>query len=262
MVRRELSYEDSIRIATLRDQGKSFREIGRILGRDHKVVSRAYHRYEETHSHRRRPGQGRPRCTTPREDRAIVHAALQDRRVTAPQLAANHYAATHQRTCQQTVRNILRRARLSSRRPVRGPALSRQHRRNRLAYAQAHRRWNRRRWGRVLFSDECRFKLYRCDGRVRVWRRRNERYNQDCVQEKAPFFGGSVMMWAGITRSRRTPLVHIPPPGMNAQRYVVEVVEAHIVPFVKEEEKNLRSAGQRTAPRRPGHPGLLPRDGH
>jgi len=42
------------------------------------------------------------------------------------------------------------------------------------------------------------------------------------------------MMWAGISRDGRTALVHIPPPGMNAERFIADVVVPHIVPFVEQ----------------------------
>ena len=239
MVRRALTEEESIKIGTLKESGHSFRDIGQRLGRSISVISRAYTRYQETNSYRRRPGQGRPRCTTPREDRALVRAAVQDRWMTAPQLAARHQNVTGRTISSETVRIILKRAGLRNRRPARGPALTQQQRRNRLAFARNHRGWNRRGWGRVLFSDECRFKLRRCDGRVRVWRRSNERYRQDCIQHRVPFGGGSVMMWAGITRDNRTALVHIPPPGMNAERYITKVVEPHVIPFLEQGAENL-----------------------
>ena len=45
------------------------------------------------------------------------------------------------------------------------------------------------------FSDESRFYLQRGDGRVRVYRRRNERYADWCVLERDRFGGmGSVMV--------------------------------------------------------------------
>jgi hypothetical protein len=48
------------------------------------------------------------------------------------------------------------------------------------------------------------------DGRIRVYRHRNERFSSSCVQEVDSFGGCSVMMWAAISNDRKTDLVHVP----------------------------------------------------
>ena len=69
------------------------------------------------------------------------------------------------------------------------------------------------------FSDESRFSLQCYDGRVRVYRRRNERYADICVLERDRFGAGcSVMVWAAISNGYRSPLVVIDG-NLNAQRY-------------------------------------------
>lgn len=46
-----------------------------------------------------------------------------------------------------------------------------------------------------MFSDECRFKLYESDGRMLVWRERNERYVEEHMEAREPFGGGGVTVW-------------------------------------------------------------------
>jgi hypothetical protein len=45
------------------------------------------------------------------------------------------------------------------------------------------------------------------DGRIRVYKQKNERFANNCVVEIDRFGGGSVMMWGAITYNRRMPLV-------------------------------------------------------
>jgi hypothetical protein len=52
--------------------------------------------------------------------------------------------------------------------------------------------------------------LKRGDGRARVYRRRNERFANNDIQEVDRFGDGSAMMWAAISHTRKTALVHIP----------------------------------------------------
>ncbi|KAE8738526.1 hypothetical protein FOCC_FOCC015989 [Frankliniella occidentalis] len=83
---------------------------------------------EEGHVNRR-PGRGRPRCTSAREDGATSNAATNNPRTTARQVASDHHAATHHVISEST----------------RGE----------------------QEWRRVLFSDEVRFILHKSDGRLR-----------------------------------------------------------------------------------------------
>ena len=92
----------------------------------------------------------------------------------------------------QTVRRRLRKAR----RPVMGPILKQRHR------PRARSRWRLD----ILFSDESRFQLRLSDGRYRMYRRRGERFTDQCVYESDRFGGGSVMVWAGICHDGRTQL--------------------------------------------------------
>ena len=109
----------------------------------------------------------------------------------------------------QTVRRRLWRFGIVARRPARRPILTFQHRQRRLLWARQHLRLPLRQWNRVLFTDESRFVLNRADGLERVYRRRGERYVNNCVMEADRFGGGSVMVWGGITATHRTDLIVI-----------------------------------------------------
>ena len=87
----------------------------------------------------------------------------------------------------------------SARRPYVGCVLARCHRVNRLNWAHtciAYQRWLRQQWNSVLFSVESRFTIHRGDTRVRVYRRRNERY-ADCSLLERGRFGSGVLPWYG-----------------------------------------------------------------
>ena len=121
---------------------------------------------------------------------------------------------------------------MHARRPCRGPVLTRIHRRNRLRWCREHQRWTWQQWASVVFSDESRFCLTTADGRERVWRRRGERFARCCNREFNRWEGPGVMVWAGITARNRTPLVVVEG-NLNVQRYVNEVLEPHLVPFME-----------------------------
>ena len=119
----------------------------------------------------------------------------------------------------QTVRNRLAENNLRARRPYVGTVLTDRHRRDRLQWADRHIKWTSQDWRTILFLDESRFALSTSDGRIRVYRRRNERYADCCVLQRDCFgSGGSVMVWAGISYGYRTQLVVIDG-NLNAQKY-------------------------------------------
>ena len=94
-------------------------------------------------------------------------------------------------------------------------------------------------WARILFSDESRFHLDSSDARSRVYRRVGERYQDNCVVKRRLFGGGSIMVWGGITGNARTPLVVING-NLTGARYRDEILQAHVVPFVRQHAVTLQ----------------------
>ena len=129
------------------------------------------------------------------------------------------------------MRNRLREGGLSARHPYVGCVLAQRHRVNRVNWVRTQKRRLKQQQNSVLFSDDARFTIHRGDGRVRVYRRRNERYADCCVLERDRFgVAGSVLVWAGIAHDFRTNLVVIEG-NLNAQRYPDEIRAWHIIPL-------------------------------
>ena len=118
------------------------------------------------------------------------------------------------------------------RRPYMGQVLTTRHRAARLQWAQRHFRWGRQQWTRVLFSDESRFNLTHHDGRIRVFRRRGERFADNCLIKRDRFGGGSVMVWGGITGRRKKNLIVLHG-NLNAQGYINQILQSEAVPFLQ-----------------------------
>ena len=99
----------------------------------------------------------------------------------------------------------------------------------RLAWAQQMQRHNIAYWRRVHWSDECRFVLYKSDGRVRVWRRRGERFHPDCIQLRVAFGGGSMMVWGMVSLNCKSDLLTVNG-NLNARRYRDEILAEQVEP--------------------------------
>ena len=158
--------------------GETQTHVSRVLNVSQNNISRLWDRYQQQGSTHDRPRSGRPRVTTPAQDRHIRLRHLRDRFTTATSTAAA--IPGQRRISHQIVRNRLLEAGIRTRRPVKAVVLTRRHRQVRLQWVRTHRVWPQQRWRTVWFSDESRFLLKRGDGRARVYRRRNERFANNC----------------------------------------------------------------------------------
>ena len=202
--------------------------VSRAFGCHRNTIIRLRQCFQQTGgvADRRRPG--RPRVTNPRTDRFITLTHLRRRFQTATS-SARQYGIS-----KQTVWRRLRQARqcIWPRRPYVGQVLTARHRAARLQWAQRHFRWGQHQWVRVLFSDESRFNLSHHDGRIRIFRRRGERFADNCLIERDRFGGGSVMVWGGIMGSRETNLTGVQG-NLNAQGYINQILQPEAVPFLQ-----------------------------
>ncbi|KAI4884426.1 hypothetical protein NFI96_009490 [Prochilodus magdalenae] len=112
---------------------------------------------------------------------------------------------------------------LRAQRPVVGPVLTGQHRTARLAFATEYQNWQIHHRRLVLFTDESRFYLSTCDRRDRLWRCRGECYAAcDIIQHD--WFGGSVMVWGGISLEGHTDLCRLDNGTLTAIRHLDEIL--------------------------------------
>lgn len=228
-VRRHLTETEVARAVQMVEDGLTQRQVAVRLGVSQSVIHRVVERFRETGAYHRRPGQGRPRATTPRQDRYLRTLTGRNRFHTAGQLQNSFEDATGVRISNQTVRNRLHAVGLHARRPNIVPPLTRAHRRARLNFSREHAHWQLRHWTPVLFTNESRFCLSTSDRRARVWRARGTRFQEANLVEHDSYGGGSVMVWGGISIGGRTDLHIFARGGINAQRYLNEV----IIPFVR-----------------------------
>ncbi|GFY20330.1 transposable element Tcb1 transposase [Trichonephila clavipes] len=128
------------------------------------VIKLAVNRRMGVHNNRRRNrtairgfSSGRPRGTTPADDRYIVLQARRNRRQTAGEIARHTTHATGRPISRFTVARRLHGGGLFARRPVRCVPLTPAHRRRRSLWCREHRNWGDNEWGRVLCTDESRF---------------------------------------------------------------------------------------------------------
>lgn len=223
-----LRQNQRVQAATMLAAGQTAAAVARAFGCHRNTISRLQQRFHATGDVVDRPRTGRPRVTTARTDRFMTLTHLRRRFKTASSTAREYGISS------QTVINRLRKNcnPIRPRRPYVGQIINNRNRNARVLWGRRHLRWRRAQWATVLFSDESRFNLSHADGRIRVYRRKGERFADACLLERDRFGGGSVMVWGGIMGGRKTELVVIHG-NINAQSYINNVLQPTAVPFLQ-----------------------------
>ncbi|GFX73801.1 transposable element Tc1 transposase [Trichonephila clavipes] len=171
---------------------------------------------------------GRPRGTTPADDRYIVLQARRNRRQTAGEIARRTTQATGRPISRFTVARTLHGG-LFARRPVRCVPLTPAHRRRRSLWCREHRNWRDNEWGRVLFTDESRISLSSDSHRILIWRERGSRNHPSNIIERDRYGGRGVLVWGGIMLGSRTDFHIFDAGSVNGTRYCNEI----LLPYVR-----------------------------
>lgn len=228
-----LSLMDKARAIGQIQAGVPQKDVALLFGVSPSCISKLKYKYRATGDVKDRPRSGRPKVTTPQQDRYISMSALRNRRLSSRNLQARFAGRYGRRISDQTVRKRLHAANLRARKPAKKPAMTALHRQNRMRWCRQHRPWNLNMWRNVMFSDESRFCLRKLDGRVKVWRRPGERYADCCIDRVTAFGGGSIMVWGGISIIGKTRLV-IVDGNLNAVRYRDEILQPVAIPYLRQ----------------------------
>ncbi|GFW94943.1 transposable element Tcb2 transposase [Trichonephila clavipes] len=205
-VRRHLDAFTRGRIIGKLEEGRSVTSVAAEFGIAHNIVSRLWRQFQTTGTAIRGFSSGRPRGTTPADDRYIVLQARRNRRQTAGEIARHTTQATGRPISRFTVARRLHGGGLFARRPVRCVPLTPAHRRRRSLWCREHRNWRDNEWGRVLFTDESRFSLSSDFHRILICRERGSRNHPSNIIERDRYGGRGVLVWGGIMLGSRTDL--------------------------------------------------------
>ncbi|GFS60435.1 transposable element Tcb1 transposase [Trichonephila clavipes] len=131
----------------------------------------------------------------------------------------------------RTIRRRLQQSGLPARHPLLGLSLTQNHRRLRRQWCDERRMWAAE-WNEVVFIDESHICLQHHDGRIRVWKHREERMLNSCVMHRHTGPIPGIMVWGGVGYHSRTPLVRIAG-TLNRQCYISEVLEPVVLPYLQ-----------------------------
>ncbi|GFW00342.1 transposable element Tcb2 transposase [Trichonephila clavipes] len=228
-VRRHLDAFTRGRIIGKLEEGRSVTSVAAEFGIAHSIISRLWRQFQTTGTAIRGFSSGRPRGTTPADDRYIVLQARRNRRQTAGEIARHTTQATGRPISRFTVARRLHGGGLFARRPVRYVPLMPAHRRRRSLWCREHRNLGHNEWGRVLFTDESRFSLSSDSHRILIWRERGSRNHPSNIIERDRYGGRGVLVWGGIMLGSRTDFHIFDAGSVNGTRYCNEI----LLPYVR-----------------------------
>ncbi|GFU92876.1 transposable element Tcb1 transposase [Trichonephila clavipes] len=187
--RKYLDYFLRGRIIGRLERGRTQLDAFEKLGIAQSVISRLWQRFQDDGNVSRCYSTGRPRVTTPNEDRYLAVTAKRNRRSTASDMSRLLSSATGTTVSRQTMYRRLGHIGLYARRPVRCVPLTATHCRLRLAWSREHALWTPQQWSCVMFSNESRFSLQSDSRRTLIWRAPFTRYHQENTIERHRYGG-------------------------------------------------------------------------
>ncbi|GFT10259.1 transposable element Tcb1 transposase [Trichonephila clavipes] len=169
--------DESVRERYIRNGGKEL-EVFKELRIAQSVTSRLWQRLNDDGNVSRCHSTGRPRVTTPNEDRNLAVTAKRNRRSTASDVHCQLSSATGTRVSRQTVYRRLGYIGLYARKPVRCVPPTATNCLLRLYWSRENALWTPQQWSCVMFSEESRFSLQSDSHRTLIWRTPGTRYHQ------------------------------------------------------------------------------------
>ncbi|GFX12525.1 transposable element Tcb1 transposase [Trichonephila clavipes] len=149
---------------------------------------------------------GRPRITTPNEDRHLAVTAKRNKWSTSSDLSRQLSSANGTTVSRQTVYRRFGHIVLYARRPVICVPITATHYHLRLTWRTEHALWRSQHWSCVMFSNESRFGSQSDSRRTLIWRALGTLYHQENTIEQHRYGGAGWLVWGGIILGSRTDL--------------------------------------------------------
>lgn len=213
-------------VQTMRNQGKSLREIAKSIGRSLHFVQNALSKKQK------RETRGRPKKTSPETDRRIVLMVKKDPFISSKAISAE----LCNEISPQTVRRRLLQAKLPGRIARKVPLMRQKNIKTRLEFAKEHLQWSgcegEKKWRNILWSDETKINLFGNDCQRNVRRPKGKEFHVKFTKKTVKHGGGNIMVWGCFSWNGVGPIFRIED-TMNASGYR-DILENVMLPYASE----------------------------
>ena len=165
-----------------------------------------------------------PRCV-----RKLLNYVRDNGRLPLFAIASQFRAANSERLSVRTLQRYLHRDGINSYVAAVKPFLTERHISYRLNWCPKRRNWTQEMWDKVAFTDEASFTLRPIKNYVKVWRKRNTRFE---LKNMAPTFKSgyvSLSVWGMFSSQGKSPLVRLC--GTMDQRKYIQILKNYVVRF-------------------------------
>lgn len=228
---RQTSIDTRELVIKLRNEGKTMREIGAVIGRSHNTVKKIIDKYQKLNKLENCPKSGRPKKLNQTQIRSIVRKVKNNPSESAVKIAIETSETSGTNVSASTIRRALHANGLHGRVPRKKPLISKKNQKLRLHFARKYENNNISFWNNVLFTDESKFEIFGKRGPVKIWRSKNKEFSEQNVVSTVKHGGGSVMVWGCMAASGVGKLVFIES-TMNKIDYL-NILKEHLQPSVE-----------------------------
>lgn len=139
MVRKELTVNERQIIINCHEQGKSYADINKIVGRPKSTIQNVINRYNKENRIENKVRSGRPRKLTERDERKIASIIKKDPFKSAPKIATDIQISLNKTVSPWTVARSLQRSGFKSCTPRKKPFVSEINKKKRLDFAKDYK---------------------------------------------------------------------------------------------------------------------------
>jgi len=236
---RRLSLVERGQVSGMAVMGANNDEIAKTLKCTPKTVREIKKKVENHDTLKDLPRKGRPKKTSPREDRTIKFMSLQNRRCTAKAMNLK-LCPTFMKNKVSTslVKERLKKAGLPARVARKKPLLSLKNRKGRYEWAKNHLDLIEEDWQKVVYSDETPLTLFQWAGKQYVRRRPGEEFKDECLTPTVKQGGGKIQVWGCFSWQGPGPLYRVK--GLMDGAQYRQILKTHMAPYLKKYEEEMK----------------------
>ncbi|KAI6656175.1 hypothetical protein LOD99_1508 [Oopsacas minuta] len=195
-------------VGLFRGGNHTYRQISSLLNVSLSSIHSIVSRWKKFGNPENLPRSGRPRKLLQRDIR-VVKRIVRKNRFKTLKLLSNQVNESSINISKRTLGRTLKEIGFKSCMRAKKLHISEKNRKQRLSFYLNCKSFSPRDWADIIWSDESRFKLFNSDGRVRVWRESNQRFNPNNVTRTLQGNGGSVLVWGCYYGNTLGPLIFV-----------------------------------------------------
>jgi transposase len=231
MAKAQVSEQKRWQIVAYHKLKYTYRHIASLCHVSTKCVVTTVRNYKLTGGIKDKPRPGRPKKTSPREDRQLVKMVKGSPKSSLRELNASWVdECGSPRASKTTISRRLLEVGLNSYKATKCPFLMEKDYKIRLDWCRERKNWSFDKWSNVIWSDESNFELFNRKNAPLVRRFKEDKLNPNYITGRVQKCGGSVGIW-GCFSANGTGCCYIYRNRLDAEGYL-NILEDSLIPSI------------------------------